>query len=169
VILDTCPLVPAYRTNLPVPRTPFKAFDVISGHVVIRAASGSRRSFDLVCWAPNQHRVCSPLSMDAPPLRLEYSSGGFAVAVAAHIVRLQTARLGAARDDRDARSVGSGPMCFLEMKERLSLDSDSPAVRSPCTVLHLNDQHLRCQDRSTYLSSKPSSLRRVEDAYLDDT
>jgi hypothetical protein len=77
--------------------------------------------------------------MDAPPLRLEYSSGGFDNAVAAHIVRPQTARLGAARDDRDARSVGSGPTGFLEMKERLSLDSDSPAVLTPCPVLHLND------------------------------
>jgi hypothetical protein len=31
-------LVAAYRANLPVPRRPFEAFDVISRHVVIRAA-----------------------------------------------------------------------------------------------------------------------------------
>jgi hypothetical protein len=49
---------------------------VISRHVVIRAAPGSRRSFDLVCRAPNQHLVCSP-SLEC--------SGGFDNAVTAHI------------------------------------------------------------------------------------
>jgi hypothetical protein len=88
-------------------------------------------------------------------LRLESSSGGFACGVAAHIVRFQTAGLGSARDGRDARSVGSGPMGLLEMKELPSLDCESPAVRSPCRFLHLNDQHLTCQDRSTYSHQKP--------------
>ena len=76
--------------------------------------------------------------MDAPSLSLE-CSGGFDNAVTAHIVRPQIARLGAARDDRDGKSVDSGPMGFVEMKERLSLNSDSPAVLTPCPVLHLND------------------------------
>jgi hypothetical protein len=47
----TCTCVP---TQLPPASTSVKAFDVISRHVVIRAASGSPPSFGLVCWAPEQ-------------------------------------------------------------------------------------------------------------------
>ncbi len=52
--------------------------------------------------------------------------------IAANIVRLHTAALGAARDERDASSVASGPMGFHEMNDCLPLRrSESPVVGSP--------------------------------------
>jgi hypothetical protein len=127
LIPDTCHLYP--RTFLTaLLATTFDALDLICLHAVIRAASGSLGIY----WLPSQHLLCSPQPHGYATLRLEHFRKKQApVEMAAHIVRLHTAGLSSARDERDATSVASGPMGLLEMNDCLPLlRTDSPAVQS---------------------------------------